>query len=157
MRTKKCQCGKEFTCAKNRACCTPACQQRQRVDRLRGWGARTKKCPSCDGDFATRSGKKVYCSKKCCAKAANKRHKVYGKYGMTVEKYDRMMREAGGACAICHKQPTDRLVLDHCHESTVARGILCTQCNSGLGMFGDSINRLYAAIEYLKQFQEKVA
>jgi hypothetical protein len=99
----------------------------------------------------------LYCSKKCYAKAANKRMKVYGKYGLTVERYDQMMRETGGVCAICRERPTDRLVLDHCHASTVARGVLCTQCNSGLGMFKDDIDRLYAAIEYLKQFQENVA
>jgi hypothetical protein len=75
---------------------------------------------------------------------------------MSVDQYDQMMRDAGGKCAIC-RRPHDRLVLDHCHESTIARGILCRQCNIGLGMFGDDIGRLYAAIEYLKQFQEKVA
>jgi hypothetical protein len=83
--------------------------------------------------------------------------KVYNKYGLTVERYDEMMRDANGLCTICRERPTDRLVLDHCHSTTVARGILCTQCNSGLGMFGDDIARLEAAIEYLKRFQEKVA
>jgi hypothetical protein len=158
MRTKDCaNCGKEFTCVKNRLCCSGACRQRVDFDRRRGWSTQTRTCGACGISFVTRDPKKRYCAHACYAKHANKRTKVQGKYGLTVEAYDRMMREANGICAICRERPTDRLVLDHCHSSTIARGVLCTQCNSGLGMFGDDIARLYAAIEYLKRFQEKVA
>lgn len=52
------------------------------------------------------------------------------------------------ACMICGS--TQRLCIDHCHNSSVVRGILCSKCNTGLGMFNDNIDALYSAIEYLR-------
>ena len=40
--------------------------------------------------------------------------------------------------------------IDHCHVSGVVRGLLCLTCNTGLGMFGDSVNLLDAAKQYLQ-------
>ncbi len=42
-----------------------------------------------------------------------------------------------------------RLVVDHCHDSRKVRGLLCTDCNIGLGLFKDSPERLMAAARYL--------
>ena len=39
--------------------------------------------------------------------------------------------------------------VDHCHESGQVRGLLCTNCNMGLGKFKHNIKWLIAAIEYL--------
>lgn len=50
-------------------------------------------------------------------------------------------------CEICSE--TDSLHLDHCHNSGVARGILCANCNRGLGLFKDDTDRLQRAIDYL--------
>jgi hypothetical protein len=52
------------------------------------------------------------------------------------------------ACVICGS--THRLCIDHCHTTETVRGILCTQCNSGLGMFRDSAQLLAKAIKYLE-------
>lgn len=52
------------------------------------------------------------------------------------------------ACMIC--QSTRRLCIDHNHSTGEVRGILCTNCNSALGMFGDDIERMSAAIAYLR-------
>lgn len=52
------------------------------------------------------------------------------------------------ACMICGS--TQRLCIDHCHNTSVVRGILCSKCNTGLGMFNDNIDALYSAIEYLR-------
>jgi hypothetical protein len=53
----------------------------------------------------------------------------------------------GNKCAICGS--TDRLVIDHCHSTMKLRGILCSKCNQGLGLFTDSIEKLQGAIDYL--------
>lgn len=67
-------------------------------------------------------------------------------HGITVEEAEALL--ATECCAICGA--TDRrLVVDHCHETGVVRGRLCSQCNSGLGHFGDDPERLLAAREYL--------
>ncbi len=39
--------------------------------------------------------------------------------------------------------------VDHCHASGKVRGILCTVCNTGLGMLGDTLEGLRAATDYL--------
>ena len=51
-------------------------------------------------------------------------------------------------CWICGS--TGRLCIDHCHESGKARGLLCTKCNSAIGMFDDDIERMKRAMQYLE-------
>ena len=65
-----------------------------------------------------------------------------------------MLDEQGGGCAICQKTPEEngrRLAVDHNHTTGDVRGLLCTQCNVGLGNLGDSVERLRSAIRYLNE------
>lgn len=60
-------------------------------------------------------------------------------------------------CEVCGRTPEEanpggryvRLTLDHCHETGQLRGFLCSTCNTGLGQFGDSPERMRAALNYL--------
>ena len=56
-----------------------------------------------------------------------------------------------GRCAICRVTPTRRMHVDHNHATKALRGLLCTKCNTGLGLFGDSVTNLNAAITYLQE------
>ena len=51
-------------------------------------------------------------------------------------------------CAICGN--LDRLHIDHCHKTGNVRGLLCSNCNIGIGNMQDNIDILKVAIEYLK-------
>lgn len=63
--------------------------------------------------------------------------------------YGASKEELGAAsCVICGS--TRRLCIDHDHATKKIRGILCTKCNAGLGMFDDNAVRLESAIRYLK-------
>jgi hypothetical protein len=78
------------------------------------------------------------------------------KYGITLEDYDRMLKEQGGVCAICRSDDVgnDRAArwhVDHCHNSNKVRGLLCHRCNMGIGYFKDDPARLRAAAEYLER------
>lgn len=77
------------------------------------------------------------------------------KYGITPEDYDRILAAQGGVCAICRTPPPDprgfRMHVDHDHESGRVRGILCGPCNQGIGNLGDDVERLRAAIKYLRR------
>ena len=53
-------------------------------------------------------------------------------------------------CAICNEK-FPLLAVDHCHETLLVRGLLCTNCNNGLGRFKDNIVYLENAIKYLKE------
>lgn len=70
---------------------------------------------------------------------------------MTEGDFDSMLESQGGACAICRtKEPGGRnWCVDHCHDSGKVRGILCLECNAGLGKFKDNPDFLRRAIEYL--------
>lgn len=67
------------------------------------------------------------------------------KYGLTVERYEQMLADQGGGCAMCRRPPkvNRRLAVDHDHAccsgeftcGKCVRGLLCTPCNSFLGYF----------------------
>lgn len=60
-----------------------------------------------------------------------------------------------GRCAICGTPEADvpggLLHLDHEHATSLVRGLLCTNCNTGLGQFKDDPSRLLAAVDYLQR------
>lgn len=68
-------------------------------------------------------------------------------YGMTSEEHDALM--APGACNACGS--TERLCVDHNHDTSEVRGLLCNECNLTLGYMHDDISRLEALINYLKE------
>lgn len=47
-----------------------------------------------------------------------------------------LRRWQAGACAMCSASP-QRLLVDHCHDSGLIRGLLCTSCNTAEGL-GDA-------------------
>ena len=82
----------------------------------------------------------------------------YG-YGITPEDYDNLYTLQGGKCAICQVEgstyfqthPTQNYFhVDHCHSTKQVRGLLCTNCNSGMGKLQDSEVLLSRALDYLK-------
>lgn len=72
-------------------------------------------------------------------------------FDLSVEEYDRMLVAQNGVCAIC-LQPcrTGRsLAVDHDHATDRVRGLLCSNCNRGIGLLGDDAARVRAAASYL--------
>jgi recombination endonuclease VII len=141
----------------DRTCCTDGCE---RVARRRGLcdahyqadryvpaapqdPARFGPCAveGCDGLRTTATGR-PYCR-------THRRWDTHLRhwYGLSIERYDALLAEQGGGCAICGR--TERLHVDHDHESGVVRGILCGGCNRALGCMDDDPERLVAAARYL--------
>ncbi len=79
------------------------------------------------------------------------------KYGLTTESYSEMLAKQGGKCRICGRDRTDtrrgNLCIDHDHKSGRVRGLLCQNCNTGIGMFSDDVSKMRAAIAYLEEQQ----
>lgn len=73
------------------------------------------------------------------------------KYGVTLVRYQEMLDDQNGKCAICGKpEPIHKkLDVDHDHATGEVRGLLCTSCNRVLGHAHDSVDRLLAAVDYL--------
>lgn len=81
--------------------------------------------------------------------AAVRRSNLKQKYNLTEEEYNDLLEEQNGQCLICGETPEEPLAVDHDHATGVVRGLLCPQCNRGLGHFRDNIDYLQAAITYL--------
>lgn len=75
------------------------------------------------------------------------------KYNLTLEQWDSLFAKQGNACAICRTTYSQGSgwATDHNHETGKVRGILCSQCNSGIGMLKDDPMRCRAAAEYLEK------
>lgn len=81
------------------------------------------------------------------------KHKKYERRGITKEQYDIVFKLQEGKCAICGLPPKDNhaLAMDHNHATNEFRGLLCKECNRALGLFGDNIDVLTNAVNYLKE------
>jgi len=69
--------------------------------------------------------------------------------------YDRLYQVQSGCCAICKRHQTEltkSLAADHDHTNGTIRGLLCTRCNTLLGMKEDSKWNCLAS-QYLNNFQ----
>ena len=78
------------------------------------------------------------------------------KYNITIKDYDTMLAKQDNRCAMCG---TDKaggnqniFHVDHDHDTGEVRGLLCINCNIGIGYFKDSIERLEQAINYLNNY-----
>lgn len=94
----------------------------------------------------------------------NNRHKkreyeLLKRYGVSNEQFEVMERSQKGVCAICGEVRKDRLgrglAVDHNHNTGKIRGLLCGQCNQGLGRFKDDPNLVLSAYNYLIQHGEQ--
>jgi len=74
------------------------------------------------------------------------------KYGMTIPEYEALLLKQAGVCAICGGcDKAKRLAIDHDHETGAIRGLLCFDCNTGIGKFQGSPRLLGKAATYLLQ------
>jgi hypothetical protein len=90
--------------------------------------------------------------------AARRAVRLKGRYGITVEEYDRLLAEQGGRCAICRGLPekvnrpahwAEVFCVDHDHDTGRVRGLLCNDCNLVIAR-AHTVSILRAAIEYLE-------
>jgi RNase P subunit RPR2 len=73
----------------------------------------------------------------------------------------RREREAavGGRCEICgtsDRQNGRLLAVDHCHDTGKLRGLLCSNCNTVLGLAKEQPAILLRAAEYLREHAVRV-
>jgi len=122
-----------------------------------------KDCSKCGDDVCYLLGKYFH-KTPLCKKCYNMESKLKT-YKITEDDYNNMLQRQNGFCALCQKETVgyiDKytkkgkpLVIDHCHKTGGVRGLLCSKCNNGLGMFKDDIMILYKAIEYINDYNHK--
>lgn len=85
-------------------------------------------------------------------------HEIKTRFGISLDDYNKMMEDQQGVCKICglpeskldHRSKLPRrLAVDHCHSTGKVRGLLCSDCNTALGLMKDNPKLLNEAIKYL--------
>jgi len=74
------------------------------------------------------------------------------------DEYERLFRAQRGLCAICRRPESSksakgrvrRLSIDHDHDSSRSRALLCSRCNTAIALMSDSPEIALAASEYLR-------
>lgn len=91
----------------------------------------------------TKDGYHTYC--KVCFNESTLLAKHLKRYGLTTNQIKELKKEG---CVLCGSM--ENLHVDHNHETNEIRGVLCTNCNRGLGHFQDSPDLLKKAAAYLE-------
>lgn len=130
-------------------------------DRTTDWDEEGRTCTMCDEfkpwtEFSPRkevpSGHTSSCRKCRNARYArqNRARRYERVYDITLEKYEELLKKQDGVCGICKQPQSTLLCVDHNHDTGEVRGLLCTPCNRGLGLLGDTIINIQNAYDYLK-------
>ncbi len=69
------------------------------------------------------------------------------RYGSSLAEFEQLSERQHGLCAICALPLL--LTVDHNHLTGQVRGLLCGNCNRGIGCMQESIPNLKSAIQYL--------
>ncbi len=98
-----------------------------------------------------------------CKQHMNANNGLRTKFGITIETYLEMYHGQEGLCLLCDRPGVGLgmnegrqrgtygyLCLDHCHKTGKLRGLICWNCNLGLGYFQDSAEVLRKAADYLE-------
>ena len=84
-------------------------------------------------------------------RTARRARKLQIKLKVDPKLYEKLFQRQYGLCAICSNPAQQTLHMDHDHETGVLRGLLCSTCNTGLGMFKDDVDLLHRAALYLNR------
>lgn len=85
--------------------------------------------------------------------------KMLRRVNISEEYYEILVSKQAGLCAVCRKPETAklkktghvrRLAIDHDHETGAVRGLLCTNCNTALGLLKDDLLVIETLVNYLK-------
>lgn len=91
---------------------------------------------------------------------SHKNSSLKKRYGITIDQYESLLAQRDGVCWICARPQTSKLAnakypnslyVDHSHSSGLIRGLLCLNCNLGVGAFKDDAERIEQAVQYLAQ------
>ena len=135
---------------------------RKRFERMR-----TKTCRACGMDlpieefYLSTRGRSVGYRSQCatCVIERQKIRNLMSKYGLTPERFEQMVADQGGVCAICDEPPAQgsSLYVDHDHATGDVRGLLCRQCNAGIGMLKDDAAIVRRAADYMANAPKPLA
>lgn len=133
-----------------------------------------KKCSLCgddkeDAEFSKDSSKKSGLSSRCrvCKNSKRSEYRISTsehnsdymlewRYNISRERYIKILHSQNGVCAVCKLIPK-KFCVDHDHTccpgkkscGKCIRGLLCSNCNTAIGLLKENVNTLFEAINYI--------
>lgn len=105
-------------------------------------------CKTCRSEFSRKHVSRL--SKE------SRRYALQRKFGISEEKYNDLLIDQNSCCAICQRHQSNlsrKLAVDHNHLTGQVRGLLCPNCNTGIGNLRDNTEMLEKAIKYLNSWK----
>lgn len=131
----------------------PRCKVRKDLSEFRNNGLKHTYCRVCQNEY----NQAWYYKNRERGKIWRKNGHLRRMYGITLDDYNKLLTQQNNVCAIClgtfsgtNQHGAKKLAVDHCHETKKVRGLLCENCNRGIGMFKHNTELLTSAITYLK-------
>lgn len=102
--------------------------------------------------------KRLRCEDPRTSRRYARRAHLKAEYGITLEFYEALLATQNGVCAVCFQVETairrgtvKSLDVDHDHETGRIRGLLCSACNTALGLLKDDPLRIESLAAYIKR------
>jgi hypothetical protein len=115
----------------------------------------TRECIDC-GDvlpmkkFSRVHGGREGYRRKNCIRCRN----IKQRYGISGKMFYEMLENQLSSCLICENPINEKTAcVDHCHDGKNVRGLLCSNCNTGIGLLAHNKEVAYRAFEYLRFFK----
>lgn len=115
-------------------------------------------------DFYAKQGTCSSVCRRCHDRLYAKTHgerRIQREFGLTPQHHRQMLKRQGGVCAICGCPKSKMMYgkvlalhIDHDHILNTVRGLLCADCNLGIGRFHDDPELLRRAADYLEREQD---
>ena len=111
-------------------------------------------------EYQRQYNKRYYAGRQDELRDSRRENRLKYIFDMTTKQYNQMLAAQNGVCAICGL-PEERkrkgrilnLSVDHNHKTDKIRGLLCSKCNTGIGMLNvdnQGIELLCSAISYIR-------
>jgi hypothetical protein len=107
-------------------------------------------CKEC----SSKKGRLIYSS----SKSKRKNYEYRKLYNISLDDYNKMLKDQDEKCLICHKKfgtQSRSIHVDHDHKTKKVRGLLCSKCNPLLGLCDDNVLILEEAIKYIKKYSSQ--
>lgn len=129
---------------------------------------RNCQCVQCERDFAREAMRAKRKANPHLARFIQSTARLKQQYGLWALDYEVLLDRQGTKCPICKCDLLSRFNpglplatgtgrtannvarVDHCHSTNVVQGLLCSNCNIGLGKFQDNQQILLNAVGYLR-------
>lgn len=76
------------------------------------------------------------------------------KYGMSIQEVNALIASQNGQCPICEIpfKSQKLMSLDHDHTTGKVRQMLCSKCNTALGLLNEDVVRFHRAVKYINKW-----